>query len=83
METAFSKRDRVGWLARSSRAQGSARVRPICSSKWRMGSSPASPESWPGDGSMTSGVPKRLRVCDQACGILLGYLPGRKNLQTQ
>jgi hypothetical protein len=36
-----------------------------------MGSSPASLESWPDDGSMTSGVPKKSRTCDQADGILI------------
>src|SRR5215472_11721490 len=41
-----------------------------------MGSSPASLESWPGDGSITSGVPKKSRTCGQAEGILIGCLPG-------
>src|SRR5215471_3480792 len=41
-----------------------------------MGSSPASPESWPGDGSITSGVPKKSRIWRQADGILIGCLPG-------
>jgi hypothetical protein len=36
------------------------------------GSSPASLESWPSDGSITSGVPKKLRICGQAAGILSG-----------
>src|SRR5262245_46918633 len=44
-----------------------------------MGSSPASLDSWPGDGSTTSGVPKKLRTWGQAAGILIGGLPGRNN----
>jgi hypothetical protein len=47
-------------------------------SNWRMGSSPASPESWPGDGSMTSGVPKKSRTLGQRPGTLLGS-PGLQN----
>jgi hypothetical protein len=43
----------------------------MCGSNWRMGSSPASLESWPGDGSMTSGVPKKFRTCGRAAGILI------------
>jgi hypothetical protein len=30
----------------------------------------ASPESWPGDGSITSGVPKKPRQCGQAAAML-------------
>jgi hypothetical protein len=63
---------------RSSRAPAKARVSPMCWSNWRMGSSPASPESWPADGSMTSGVPKKSRTYGQADGILMGRLRERE-----
>jgi hypothetical protein len=33
--------------------------------------------SWPGDGSITSGVPKKSRHCGHADGILIGCLRGR------
>src|SRR5262245_46720879 len=46
------------------------------SSNWRMGSTPASLESWPCDGSMTSGVPKKSRICGQAAGILISASVG-------
>jgi hypothetical protein len=51
-------------------------------SNWWMGSSPASLESWPGDGSITSGVPKKSRTWGQAEGILTGALR-RKDLAEQ
>jgi hypothetical protein len=59
-----------------------ARVSPMCWSSWRMGSSPATLESWPGDGSTTSGVPKKPRTWGQAEGILSGALR-RKDLAEQ
>ena len=40
------------------------------SNEW-MGNRPASLDSWPGDGSMASGVPKKSRTCGQAGGILI------------
>src|SRR5690242_16013892 len=43
-----------------------------------MGSSPASPESWPCDGSITSGVPKKTRHCDQAGAMLMDIPRGRE-----
>jgi hypothetical protein len=46
-------------------------------SRWRTGSSPASPESWPGDGPLTGGVPKKSRTCGPAGGILSGCLSQR------
>jgi hypothetical protein len=45
------------------------------SSNCRIGSSPASPDSCPGDGSMTRGVPKKSRTWGQAPGTLRGCLP--------
>src|SRR5262249_55629530 len=60
----------------SSRASAKARVSPLRWSNGRTGSSPASPESWPGDSSRTSGAPKKSRTCGQAGGILSGSLPG-------
>src|SRR5262245_22960445 len=39
-----------------------------------MGSSPASPETWPSDGSMTSGVQKKFRNWGPVDGILISYL---------
>ena len=48
-----------------------ARVSPMRSSNWRTGSSPASPDSWPGDDSMASGVPKKSRTWGQAEGIVV------------
>jgi hypothetical protein len=45
-------------------------------SNWRMGSSPAPPDSWPGDGSMTSGMPKKSRTWGQAGGTLIHCLLG-------
>ncbi|HKI31791.1 MAG TPA: hypothetical protein VKA46_07975 [Gemmataceae bacterium] len=51
---------------------GEGPVSPMRWSNWRMGSSPASLESWPGDGSMTSDVPKKSRHWGQAGGILIG-----------
>src|SRR5262245_62044385 len=42
-------------------------------SNWRTGSSPAL-ESWPGDGSMTNGVPKNSRTCGQTPGTLISCL---------
>src|SRR5262245_26854207 len=47
------------------------------SSNSRMGSRPASLESWPGEGSMTSGVPKKSRTWGQVSGILISGLRGR------
>jgi hypothetical protein len=49
-------------------------VSPIGSSHGRLGSSPAL-LSWPGAGSMTSGVPKQSRTCGQAAGILSAGVP--------
>ncbi len=47
-------------------------------------SSPASPESWPGDGSRTSGVPEKSRTCGQIPGKLIGCVPGgRTDLAAQ
>src|SRR5262249_77484 len=46
------------------------------SSNWRMGSSPASLDSWSDDGSMTNGVPKKSRTWGQPPGTLIGCLPG-------
>jgi hypothetical protein len=59
-----------------AQASATARVRPMRWSNWRMGSSPASPESWPAEGSMTSGVPKKSRTWGQAEGILIDCLLG-------
>src|SRR5262249_44706067 len=42
----------------------------------RIGSSPASPDSCPADGSMTSGVPKKSRTSGQSPGKLICRLPG-------
>jgi hypothetical protein len=39
---------------------------------------PISPESWPGDGSITSGVPKKARHCRQAGAMLLVIPVGSK-----
>jgi hypothetical protein len=38
-------------------------------------------ESWPGDGSITIGVQKKLRHCGQAAGILIGILPGKNTIR--
>jgi hypothetical protein len=62
----------------SSRASAKARVSPTRWSNWRMGSSPASLESWPDDGSMTSGVPKKSRTWGQTGGILTSALRGKE-----
>src|SRR5262249_22164142 len=62
------------WWRGSSRASVKARVSPMRSSNWRMGSSPASLESWPCDGSMTSGVPKKFRTCGNVDGTLIDGL---------
>src|SRR5262249_51361132 len=43
---------------------------------WWMGSSPASLDRWPADGSMTSDVPKKSRTRGQAAGILVDRLRG-------
>src|SRR6516225_7655498 len=42
------------WVTGIIESLGKARVRPMHGSNWRMRSSPASPQSWPGDGSITS-----------------------------
>src|SRR5262249_28834100 len=75
--------DRSAGRARgSSRASVKARVSPMRSSNWRMGSSPALLESWPCDGSMTSDVPKKSRICGQAEGILISaFVGGEKTWQ--
>src|SRR6516165_570811 len=49
-----------------------------------MGSSPASLASWPGDGSITSGVPTKSRTCGQLAGTFTdGPLDGGKDLVRQ
>ena len=58
-------------------AQALARVSPMRWSNGPMGSSPASRESWPGNGSITTGVPKKSRTWGQAGGILVICLRGR------
>jgi hypothetical protein len=63
----------------SSRASAKAWMNPMRWSNWRTGSSPASLESWPGDGSRASGVPKKSRTCGQRPGKLMCCLPGCKN----
>jgi len=68
---------RVSGSRKSSRASAKAWVRPMRWSNWRMGSNPASQESWPGDGSMTRGVPKKSMVCGQWAGILTSHLRAR------
>src|SRR5262245_17464656 len=55
-----------------TRASAKARVSPLRRPDGLTGRSPASPERCPGDGSMTSGVSKKGRICDQAGGILSG-----------
>src|SRR5262249_32161657 len=60
----------------SSRASVKARVSPMRSSNGRMGSGPASLDSWPGDGSITSGVPKKSKTWGQAAGKLICHLLG-------
>ena len=58
-------------VAGSWRASVRAQLNPMRWSNGRMGSSPASPESWPGDGSITSGVPKKSRHWGQAAAMLM------------
>src|SRR5690349_16352432 len=47
--------------ARQRRMASAAAAKKWPSSNWRIGSNPAPLESWPGDGSMTSGVLKNAR----------------------
>jgi hypothetical protein len=58
------------------RAAANACVSPMRRANWLTGISTASPESWAGDGSITSGVPKKSRTWGQADGILINCLRG-------
>src|SRR5262245_61885959 len=62
----------------SSRASVKARVGPMRWSNCRMGSSPASLESRPGAGSITSGVPKKARHWGQTGSTLSVCLRARE-----
>jgi hypothetical protein len=48
------------------------------SPNYRTGSSPASLMSWPADGSIMIGIPKKSRHWGHARGILIGCLRGRE-----
>jgi hypothetical protein len=60
----------LGFVLRRRHVQA-AQVSPMRSSNWRMGSNPASLESWPGDGSITSGVPTKSRTSGHAEVIII------------
>src|SRR5215831_5546454 len=51
-------------------------------SNWRMGSNPASPDSRPPDGWMTSGVPRKSRTCGHAGGKVIASLRGQESTGT-
>jgi hypothetical protein len=61
-----------------ARAAGDACVNSRRWPDWQTGSNPPSPDQVSGDGSMTSGVPKKSRTSGQAPGKLRGCLPGCK-----
>jgi hypothetical protein len=62
----------------SARNSGRDRPRRQTAPFPHRGSSPASPESWPTDGSIASGEPKKSRHCGQADGILIDCLRERE-----